>query len=408
MYAYSAPALGDVIVPTTSGIVIVNPATGAKSDRFCTTSCVNGYIPVDVAVNRPTGDIIIAKNNPDSQSVITKLNLTTGEEILITSFPRNTFGYLKPFGISPIFGDDVIVAVSPTSLIAQRAVVSVNLTTGAQTIISCGTNCVSGFGSPSDVLLIGSNAGPIYQARYNPEGASAIVKIDRSTGAQNVLTVFDRATYGFFREPYFISRGYGSDGGILVSTPVGIVIVDLSTGAKTPLAACGGACIPSYGSPSSVIPFFTNTAYYLQARYNADGDSALVKRDRVTGAETVLTSFPVGIYGFFQNPYGIEQYFPFVITHVTTPPDTTIFQANYRQGKTGPTSSTTTFSFGGQGETATLSFECKLDSGPFTTCTNPTFYNRLADGGYTFQVRAVDATGNPDPIPDTFSWTNGS
>ena len=49
------------------------------------------------------------------------------------------------------------------------------------------------------------------------------------------------------------------------------------------------------------------------------------------------------------------------------------------------------------------SFECMVDTGPFTACTSPSSHS-LADGTHTFQVRARDAAGNADPVPAARTW----
>jgi hypothetical protein len=85
-----------------------------------------------------------------------------------------------------------------------------------------------------------------------------------------------------------------------------------------------------------------------------------------------------------------------------TGPDTTI-TAN----PANPTTSTAaSFSFTGNDGSGTgvASFECQLDSGGFSTCTSPQTYTGLSDGSHTFQVRAVDAAGNADSTPASFTW----
>ncbi len=50
-------------------------------------------------------------------------------------------------------------------------------------------------------------------------------------------------------------------------------------------------------------------------------------------------------------------------------------------------------------------FECKMDSGAWVSCSSPKDYSALADGGHTFQVRAIDQVNLPDPAPASYSWT---
>jgi HYR domain len=70
--------------------------------------------------------------------------------------------------------------------------------------------------------------------------------------------------------------------------------------------------------------------------------------------------------------------------------------------QTWSTSTTATFNFSGSGS----GFICRLDSGAadWAPCTSPVSYSSLGEGNYTFQVRAVDASGDESP-PATFEWT---
>ncbi len=54
-------------------------------------------------------------------------------------------------------------------------------------------------------------------------------------------------------------------------------------------------------------------------------------------------------------------------------------------------------------ETAT--FECKLDTGAWATCTSPHSTGTLLEGSHTFEVRATDAAGNLEATPVSFTWT---
>jgi subtilisin-like proprotein convertase family protein len=50
-------------------------------------------------------------------------------------------------------------------------------------------------------------------------------------------------------------------------------------------------------------------------------------------------------------------------------------------------------------------FECKLDSADYEPCASPKTYAALAPGPRTFQVRAVDGSGNEDATAETVTWT---
>jgi hypothetical protein len=48
--------------------------------------------------------------------------------------------------------------------------------------------------------------------------------------------------------------------------------------------------------------------------------------------------------------------------------------------------------------TGVAGFECDLDGGGFSACASPQIYYGLTQGSHTFRVRAVDRSGNVDPI----------
>ena len=93
------------------------------------------------------------------------------------------------------------------------------------------------------------------------------------------------------------------------------------------------------------------------------------------------------------------------------PPDTTITSAVDGNGVTITNGSTTfsssiRFTFTATaGTNPVASFECSLDNNAFSSCSSPATLANLAAGKHTFQVRAVDTSGNRDPTPASFSWT---
>src|SRR4029079_13374587 len=57
-----------------------------------------------------------------------------------------------------------------------------------------------------------------------------------------------------------------------------------------------------------------------------------------------------------------------------------------------------TFTFSSNESGAT--FQCRIDSAAFASCTSPLQTAPLSDGSHTLEVRAIDAAGNVDATPD--------
>jgi hypothetical protein len=81
------------------------------------------------------------------------------------------------------------------------------------------------------------------------------------------------------------------------------------------------------------------------------------------------------------------------------PPETTLVTADLKQITS---SSTITFQFFSNEDNS--SFECKLDSLSWGTCSSPKVYTDLSEGNHQFQVRAIDLAGNTDQTPASFFW----
>lgn len=83
----------------------------------------------------------------------------------------------------------------------------------------------------------------------------------------------------------------------------------------------------------------------------------------------------------------------------TTPPSTTI-----DSGPTGLTNDPTP-TFGFSASEGGSSFQCRVDSDPFASCTSPSTTSALSDGPHTFEVRATDQAANTDQTPASRSFT---
>jgi hypothetical protein len=66
-------------------------------------------------------------------------------------------------------------------------------------------------------------------------------------------------------------------------------------------------------------------------------------------------------------------------------------------------SASATFAFG-SADTSAL-FEASLDGVAYASATSPVTFTGLSDGSHTFAVRAIDAAGNVDATPATYTWT---
>jgi hypothetical protein len=114
------------------------------------------------------------------------------------------------------------------------------------------------------------------------------------------------------------------------------------------------------------------------------------------GGGTASPGFPTSVGASDTTHNG--EFDAFAIKLDLMPPDTTI-----TDGPSGQTDATTpSFSF--ISDDASAGFRCRLDgpgaaSGSEQPCGSPQVVGPLADGAYTFSVRAVDARGNADDTP---------
>ena len=89
----------------------------------------------------------------------------------------------------------------------------------------------------------------------------------------------------------------------------------------------------------------------------------------------------------------------------TTPPtDSTAPNTTIGSGPTGPTNdSTPTFAFTSSESGST--FQCRVDTGSWASCTSPWTTSALGNGAHSVAVRATDAARNADASPATRSFT---
>ncbi|OKL38400.1 Ig-like domain-containing protein [Pontibacter flavimaris] len=83
----------------------------------------------------------------------------------------------------------------------------------------------------------------------------------------------------------------------------------------------------------------------------------------------------------------------------TVAPETTI------ASKPGELSNSSTAKFGFSSNESGVTYQVSINGGDFTTVATPYTVNSLTDGKHTLQVRAVDAAGNIDATPASYSWT---
>ena len=88
---------------------------------------------------------------------------------------------------------------------------------------------------------------------------------------------------------------------------------------------------------------------------------------------------------------------------ILPPPDTTDPQTFVDQGPASSTLSSSASLFFSADEPA--NFQCSFNGGSFNQCASPFQLTNLGVGSYTFQVFAIDLSGNVDDTPASHAWT---
>jgi parallel beta-helix repeat protein len=249
-----------------------------------------------------------------------------------------------------------------------------------------------------------SNASPSFSFASSPTGGTFECDLDAAGGEDSWIPCTSPTTYSGLTQGTHTFRVRATVAGTTDSTPATRSFTVDTTAPNTTITSG-----PS-GATSSTAPSFgfsSTEAGSFQCKL--DGPGATV------GTYAACTS-PKAYSGLAQGSYtvsvratdtaGNPDASPATrsFTVDTTAPDTTI-----TAGPSGQTTSTApSFSFSSNESGAT--FECKLDGpaatvGAYGACTSPKAYSSLANGSYTFSVRAKDAAANTDATPATSSFT---
>lgn len=150
-------------------------------------------------------------------------------------------------------------------------------------------------------------------------------------------------------------------------------------------------------STSATFTFSSNETGTFETSIDGGGYITSTSPKTFTGLADGPHTFSVRAIDAAGNVDGTPESYAWTVD--ATAPNTTI-----TSNPTNPTSSSSaTFTFTSSEPGST--FQVQLGAGAYVSATTPLTLTGLADGPHTINIRAVDAAGNVDPTPATYTWT---
>jgi hypothetical protein len=265
---------------------------------------------------------------------------------------------------------------------------------------------VSSFQVPPGYYVIGGGLGfEFADANGHWEVDLSNLEVFTATSPFHAPFTFTDGQYSFFAEAVDLASngsGFGPSFTVTIDTtpPAAAVITGVTddTGVSVTDAITNDTTLTLNGTaePGTFIEVFEGTTSLGTVRTDGLGQWSFDLGAVSEGSH----SYTADITDLAGNPG--PQSSPFAITIDATAPDTTI-TAN----PSAPSNSASaSFSFAGSdpGGTGVAGFEVSIDGGEFVAGVSPSDFNNLADGSHTVEVRAVDAAGNRDATPASFTW----
>jgi DNA-binding beta-propeller fold protein YncE len=416
---YAVSFFGDAITifdrnPTTGELVQKSGTDGCISDTGSSGECVDGHTletAQGVTVS-PDGKNVYAAVQFSGQGAVVTFDRDTSTGVLTQS--SGTAGCIASDGDLGLCvtgrgiaaarsitvsgdGKNVYVASASSSL-GGVAIFDRNTSTGALTQKAGTAGCVSetGAGPCTDGTAL---ANPV-AIDLSPDGESAYV----SNQGSDSVAIFDRNTTTGVLTQKAGTAGCISETGTAGACVDGIALDNGSDvtvapdGATVYTTSLGSASIATEGI--AIFDRNTTTGALTQKAgalgcIDDDSSGCAVAPEMRTPQEVTVSPDELNAYVADQQTPGV------LIFDRTAPPQTTI-----DSGPTVTNDSTPTFGF--SSSEAGSTFQCRVDSASFSTCSGPGHTHTtfaLGEGPHTFQVRATDPTSDTDLSPASRTFT---